>query len=191
MTRIPAIATFGTCRQIDAAGVALCIAIAVGTYFGGVRPAMRRRASLDSQRSELAGRRQRVAELTGTNAEFTKELDRTRGALAAGKIILESPRSANRRVGQIAKLSSECGLDVDDIRLGERVVGFRCLLVPVELAGRGRYPDCAVFFHRLGKEFPDTGVASFEISSRPDNPAESGKFQCELIWHAAPDERRE
>jgi hypothetical protein len=39
----------------------------------------------------------------------------------------------------------------------------------------------------LQREFPDTSVASFEVSGDPTNPKEPTKLKVDLLWYAVGD----
>jgi hypothetical protein len=86
----------------------------------------------------------------------------------------------------VTALAVEGGLVIDEMqpRTAEDAPHYRA--VPVRIVGKGAYPACARFLHRLRTEFPDTGVRSFEAAhGGPDPEAPDVTFDLELLWFTA------
>ena len=170
--------------RIDAAGAVFCVAVSLVAYFAAFSPLMRRHTAFARQQEELAIQRRVAGQLAAPATLFKKELLSLRQVLAESRIQLQPTDRVNRQIAELTELINESGLKANDIQLGEIFDGAKYDVVPINLAGSGRYTGCAAFLNKLSDTFPDTGVASFEISGDPQKPKDPGRFQFGLFWYA-------
>lgn len=173
------------CWRVDAGGALFCVGISLLGYFAAVRPLMQQSTDLTAQQHEVATQRQRVSQLAASDFAHRKRLELVRGALSEHEVKLRSTDHVNRQIAELTELTGECGLEVEDIQVGEVLRGGRYDIVPITLSGSGGYDKSAVFLHKLSGSFPDTGVESFEVSGSPAEPKATGKFRFGLFWYAS------
>lgn len=171
--------------QIDIAGTLLCVVLTMAAYFAALRPLMGRHAIFGQQQSLLKANQREASKLVASDFAHKKQLEVVREALADGRLTLKPAGYVNRQVASLIELVNQCGLKADDIQLGETYAGSRYYMIPISLAGSGRYGKCVEFLHKLSQVFPDTGVGSFRISGNPRKPAEEGNFRFGLFWYSA------
>jgi len=169
---------------VDAVGALFCIGLSALAYFCVLSPLMLNRGAMARQRAEVELKRRTAARLHSSCASIERKLEVVQKQLAEGGVELQPARQVNRRAAELTEMTSGCGLEVGDIRLGELMRATEYDVVPIRLAGNGGYKSWAKFLHALSTAFPDTGVASFAVSaSSPNN--DQGEFRCELFWYAA------
>jgi hypothetical protein len=83
----------------------------------------------------------------------------------------------------VTDLVSQHGAAVDDIQPGKVVAGARFDTVTMRLAGTASYCTFTALLHRLREEFPDIGVAAFDVAGNPQETAGSAKFSVDLVWY--------
>jgi Tfp pilus assembly protein PilO len=170
---------------IDAAGALLCAAATAVAYFGGVRPFLTGRAAFARQQQQLAEKRRQAAELSASVASAQQQLAAAHKALEASRVRLQPASTVNGKIAWLTRLVGECRLETHNIEVGQAKRGARYDTVAIVLTGSGRYPDCAAFITRLCAAAPDTGVASFTLSGRPEQTGAEAAFRFELVWYAA------
>ena len=182
--------TKSSCLWIDAAGVGVCVALSLVTYFAGIEPILGRHEACKAKRTELASRRDELGRLSASLQELQDRRARVSADLAQCPLRLQAASRTNRRLAEIAELATTCGLKVDAIQPGHATAGALYDIVPIRLTGTGKYPTCVQFLHKLQKVFPDTGVISLDLAGGdpPGRPA-AGSFHCQLKWHTAPQPR--
>ena len=168
--------------EVDAIGVAVCIAISVFAYSCLIKPAIEQRSILNAKRQALAEQHQQERDLRLAAQRIDDELARLKDELAANKVRLEGADQVNGRVAKLTTAFGKCDLEVDDVRIGEVISGRRCDVVPITIAGRGGYRQCTSFLNELCKTFPDTSVAKLNLGGSPSRPDEPQKFSFELLW---------
>jgi len=172
-------------RHIDLAGGAVC-AILVGLgYVVGVRPLLAHQSHVAEQKAHLATQRRDAVELADTVAALKDELVGVERDLAGSTVRLAPAYQVNRRIARVADLAADCGVKIDEIETGIPVTGPRYKIIPIHLVGRKSYPACVMLLRRLRQTFPDTAVASFELSRDPADPASAARFQIDLLWFAS------
>lgn len=171
--------------RIDAAGMAVCLAITILGVLVVVQPAVRVRMDHASLRDELQTLRQQVAELKGARTRLQDELRRLDDRLAANRLQLQGPEYLNTRMARIIESAASSGIVIDETRSEPAGRAELYQAVPVELSGSGSYPGCTAFLHSLREQLPDTGVVSFELTGNPGRAAERGRFRFNLVWYAA------
>jgi len=174
-----------SCWQIDAAAVGFCLLATAGVFFGAARPMVLRHRQLHEQQADLANQRRKVSQLSASAAELEQRLSEVRRQLAQSKVTLRPTSQVNRQIAKLTELFNACQLKANDIQLGQAEHSSKYTVVPIKISGTGRFPSCVRFLHELAEKFPDTGVASFEISGDPAQPAEPGAFRFELYWYAS------
>ena len=170
----------------DLAGIAVCIVISLVVYFGFVGPFVEKRSVHNNQYQELAQQRAQVSKLGDLVAGLEKQLTSMQKELAHREIKLESADQVNERIAKLTALFSNCNLEVDDVRIGKIVNDLRCYVVPISVAGRGAYKQCAAFLHELSQTFSDTCAVRFDLEGNPARPEELCKFRYDLLWSALP-----
>ena len=176
-----------SCILIDAAGAAICIALCLVTYFAGIGPILSQHDACAVKRTELASRRDELGRLSTILQQLQDRRARVSADLAQSPLRLQAASRTNRRLAEIAELATKCGLNVDAIQPGRATAGNLYDIVPIHLAGTGRYPTCVRFLHRLQRVFPDTGVISLDLAGGdPTGQPSSASFRCQLKWHTAP-----
>jgi Tfp pilus assembly protein PilO len=171
--------------QIDAAGIVVCIVASLLAYLVGVRQLIEQRSLLAGQREKLAVQREKFSKLEASMLSLRQQSVILQEQLAQSEIELESADQINRRIAELTTLFGDCSLEVDDVQTGKIVTGPKSDLVPISIAGRGGYRQCAAFLHKLCRTFPDISVTRFDLTGNPARPRELGKFHLELLWHAA------
>lgn len=171
--------------RIDAAGVVFCIAASAGVYFGGMSPLIQQHAALEQQQGDLANQQRRASQLASSTALLKKELQSVRQRLAKTKITLRPIKHLNRQIVSLTELVNKCGLKTNSIQLGKIHKSSKYNIVPIDLAGVGKFKTSALFLHRLSEGFPDTGISGFKISGNTQHPGTPGTFRFQLFWYAA------
>jgi len=158
-------------------------------YLVGIRPLIEQRSLLAGQRQKLAVQRAESSKLEASMSTLKEQSVVVQEELAQSEIELESADQINRRIAELTTLLGDCTLELDDVQTGNIFTGPKCDLVPISMAGRGGYKQCAAFLHKLCRTFPDVSVARFDLSGNPAKPKELGTFRFELLWYAAVEAR--
>jgi Tfp pilus assembly protein PilO len=177
---------------IDAAGVAVCIAISLVVYVIAIDPAVQKRALLAQQRRELATQYDKCAKLKTSMTGLESQLAGTQDELNHSRVRLMSADQVNTRIAELTGVFGDCKLEVDDVQIGPgpvetgRIGGLQVDMLPISITGRGGYKQSAMFLHELGKTFPDMGLAKLELWGDPAKPDEPRRFRFEFLWHTVP-----
>jgi hypothetical protein len=172
-------------RRVDAAAVTLCAVLSVTLYWGGLVPLMRARDQTLSRQEELKSRREEASSLAASVARVRSQLQGVREVVDRTPLKLQPSRQVNSRLAELTDLATAHGLQIEHIEPASSRRAGRYEIVPLKLAGVGRYPTCVIFLHKLREGFPDTVIAGFELSGNPTAPG-SGRFEMELHWFATP-----
>jgi Tfp pilus assembly protein PilO len=175
--------------QIDAAGIALCIVASLVAYWVGIRQLIDQRSVLAGQRQKLAAQRQESSDLEASMSKLKRQLAVVQEELARSEIEFESADQINQCIADLTTLFGDCTLEVDDVQTEDVVTCAKCDLVPISIAGRGGYKQCAAFLHNLCRTFPDISVTRFELQGNPATPEQPGTFRLQLFWHTMPKAR--
>lgn len=169
-------------RQVDAAGAAALVAITALAYVLAIRPAI-------ASRRERAQMTQRLESETLANRQVARNVNQLQSALhderegmAAYPIRLTTMSSMNERISQVVGLARECGLNVRSTEPGKLEPATIHGVVGLRLEGKGGYPACAEFLHRLNTDFSDMGVRSMSLISQAQSPYEDPLFNLQLLW---------
>jgi len=156
-----------------------------GAYFAGIRPLARRQTVAAQQRSQLDTRRAESRKLQGELDELKDRFAQTRQALSDSPLRLRPGARINAVLARISEQAVECDLKVDKLVPQPPQAGPRFKIVPIQLTGRGTFPNAARFLHRLRKELPDAGVVFLDLRGVRGDPGEA-EFQFRIEWYAAP-----
>ena len=171
---------------VDLTGLAVCAGATLVLYLAGVRPLVRRQEHLASRRASLQAQRRLARDLARSLSALEDRLAEARRTLATSPVRLPSSADVNRRIAQVARMATECGLRLDQIQPGPLSDGTRYQTIPFSLVGTGNYRTCATLLHRLRETFPDAAITSLELSGDPSDPHGAARFHIDLLWHAAP-----
>jgi Tfp pilus assembly protein PilO len=184
-----------TLLQIDMAGLLICIAASLVTYFTQLKPLIEQSFFLASQRRDLAVQRQESSKLGASMRTLDNQLVVVKEKLTNSQIKLESSDRINQRVAELTSLFNDSALEVDDVQTGNITVGLKYDLVPINIAGRGGYKQCVVFLDELHQTFADISIAGLELTrprfllsqesagAKPKSAKTGGKFNFQLFWH--------
>jgi Tfp pilus assembly protein PilO len=170
--------------QLCALAVAVCLGLTLAGYAVGVQPLLERRQRELSQRDELQARRATASDLAASVAALQHDSSDARQALARTSLRLQPATLVNQRLEALARLATECGVSLDEMRPGTAADSTHYQTVPIRIVGGGRYPACVTFMRNLRKTFGDMGVRSFVAANNSTIPAEpAAMFQAELVWY--------
>jgi len=184
-----------TLLQIDMAGLLICIAASLVTYFTQLKPLIEQGFFLASQRRDLAVQRQEASRLGASMRTLDNQLVVVKEKLTSSQIKLESSDRINQRIAELTSLFNDSALEVDDVQTGNITVGLKYDLVPISIAGRGGYKQCVVFLDELHQTFADISIAGLELArprfllsqesagAKPKSTKTGGKFNFQLFWH--------
>jgi Tfp pilus assembly protein PilO len=91
----------------------------------------------------------------------------------------------NQRIAALTQCASRAGLAVDGIEPQTKRPGALYHVVPIRIAGKGRYAQVRAFISSLHREMPDTPVTSMDLSAVPSTAQSNVTFGIELQWHTA------
>lgn len=172
---------------IDAAGLAVFLAISSLWYVTTLRPLLEQRSVVAGLHQEIEDRERRSEDLKTAAAAATRQLTAVRQELSAGGVDLDSAAHINRRIARLTEFFAGCALHIDDVQTGAVSSGLQCDLVPMTFVGRGTYPQCVRFLHGLPAQFADMSVMRVELTGIPSRTVEPERFRFEMFWYAAPD----
>jgi len=175
-------------RHVDIAGIAICGILVAGAYFVGIRPIILRREGLAVQLARLKDQHRNAGELSAKVARIASQITEIKKELADNPIHLQPAGRINSRIARIADLAGECGLKLDQLRPDKSFSGSRYHTVPICLVGTGSFPTCVKLLRALQRSFPDTAIASFEVTGDPTKPQQPPRLTVDLLWYAASDE---
>lgn len=171
--------------RVDATAVALCAVFTLTFYYGGLVPLMRERDGTLARQDELATRRENASSLAASVARVRSQLQGVREAIDQTPLTLQPSRLVNNRLAELTELAIAHGVQIEHVEPAPSRISGRYEIIPLRMAGVGRFPTSAVFLHKLREGFPDTVIAGFELSGNPAAPG-TGRFEMELHWFATP-----
>ena len=172
--------------QIDCTGLFVCAVLTAAIYLVGVRALMSHVELMSTQKSELRASRARATDVAASIQSLRTQLTAVRGEIEKLPLELESAREINQRIARLTDLAGETGLEITDIQPGAPTSKPRFAIIPITLSGVGDWRACARFLHDVRQVFPDSGVATFELTGNPSDPAATAQFRLGIIWHVAP-----
>ena len=174
-----------TAGHVDAAGGAACVILTALGYLAIVSPLLRQGDQLQSVRTDLAVRQQRVTELASTQLGTRLQLSSLLEQQASDTVSLQPRRYLNTRLADITDLVSARGMIIDGTELGDAEERQWNQIIPIKLSGSGSFRDFAAFLRGLRESIPDTGVMAFQLSGNPQDPTSPLSFQVDLAWFSA------
>jgi Tfp pilus assembly protein PilO len=171
---------------VHAVGAAVIGAISIVAFLVVVQPVLRMRTQRVEMVRELDEQQRMADDLDQKRQRLEDAMGHIRRQLATSRIQLQSSKYLNARIAHIIDQADKGELDVHETRPGTVRDHPRYQTVPILLAGRGSYSDCAAFLHRLRESLPDTGVVEFELTGRPAAPLAPASFRFNLVWYAGP-----
>ncbi|MGE5295338.1 MAG: hypothetical protein ACM3VT_10970 [Solirubrobacterales bacterium] len=172
--------------RIDAAGVALCIAVSVAWYAITIRPLIEQRSRTADLRRQIQDQQRKDSQLRTSTAAAQQQLQIVRQELQTSGIRLDSAAHINTRIARLTEFFADCTLHIDDVQTGRVCNGRQCDLVPITIVGRGGYPQCIRFLHELCSTFPDMSATRVEFRATPGPTPQAEQFRFEMLWYAAP-----
>lgn len=172
--------------RIDAAGAVVCAALAAGFYFLGIAPLNARRLADQAGRERVVALDAEAAQARTELAAAAHRLDETRRRVREAAVTLERTDRLNARVAELNVLAGDNGLQIDEIKPGTADQAPWFTRMPIRLSGNGPYRAGMLFLHRLNRQFPDMGLAGFEVRGDPGTDDTPAIFMFDLVWYAAP-----
>ncbi|UCD74307.1 MAG: hypothetical protein JSV91_11000 [Phycisphaerales bacterium] len=179
----------GSLYSVDAAGVAVCVLLTVLAYFGAVHPHTVAATERIAREAELATHITGARKLATSESSMSRRLEALRQTLSDDALPLDDTAKLNRRLARMGDLATECGLTIDEIRVGDAEARSHYQTVPLELKGRADFQAAVTFLNRLHDTAPDIGVWSFNLSGNPREPESPTTCAFNLTWYAAPEDR--
>ena len=171
--------------QLDAVGIAVCLAATLAAYLGGARPLVRDYQRVLAQQEQLRTEQEHADKLENALTALREQLQTVRRTLNKSTLRLKPLSNLNLHVARISALAAQNGLQIDDIQTSPAQARTHYEVVPVHLAGSGTYRTCTAFLNHLRQTLPDTSVASFGLTTTAGKPSGGGTFRVDLQWHAA------
>jgi Tfp pilus assembly protein PilO len=170
--------------EIDLAAVGVMVLGLVAFYFLTIMPERRHEQLRQERQRQLNAQQNEAAKLTVSSRKAGKDLAEARRELESSPVKLEPAAGINTRIAALTKLASASRLKLEQIQPGDPVSESRFWLVPISLTGSGAYRHWTDFLHCLPRDFPDTEVASFDLSGSPGEPGRATSFRVHLTWYA-------
>jgi Tfp pilus assembly protein PilO len=172
--------------RIDAAGVAVCLAVTALSYLSLVQPMSKIQMEADRLTPLLSQRVGDVRIARASLAELQKGLDDTREALDDQPLRLESGTQVNSRMAILADLALQAGLELHQMLPDQTRVGERYNIVPIVLSGSGDYRKVTRFMRDVHEKFADLAVVEFDLSSSGSSAQGQARFDLGLAWFTMP-----
>ena len=172
--------------HLGVVAVATCVGLTAAAYAVGLRPLLHKRDQEQVQRNGLEERRSLATARAQLLGDLHRELAETKEVLARTPIRLQPATLVNQRLEAVARVATECGIGLDEIRPGSAADSTHFQTVPIRLVGNGTYPASATFLRRLRRTFGDMGVRTFHAANKDAGAdAPTAIFQAELVWFTA------
>ncbi|KAA0216473.1 MAG: hypothetical protein DYG94_04815 [Leptolyngbya sp. PLA3] len=166
--------------KIDAVGGLIALALCGAGYVFGLRPVLAARADAAELNSELFTLSEQVdAQRTATHG-YEAALSIIEERLHADPVSLGSRDGVSDILALVGQAAEARGLVVDALtpRAVEKDTGFD--RIPIEVRGRGSYPDVAGFIYDLRAR--DMTIASRVLDIRSDPGGLGSSYNLELVW---------
>ena len=172
--------------KLDAAGIAICLALTLVVYALGIHPLVTRQSELVQRERDLTERRKEANDMAVALTNLRRELAVVEQSLVESPLRLQAVSAVNHRLALITTLASQQKLQLNEIQPGQPTRGTHYDTVPIAIAGTGRYRTIAAFLNLLHTTFPDTGISAFNITGSRAQPDAPATFRFTLSWYAAP-----
>ena len=171
--------------HIDVIGAAVALIVALVAYVMVVRPAQLQREQALRLESEGSAREQRRRELEAELHRATQELKELGKLNARENVRVDGETRLNQRIAALSDLAAGAGLSVDVIEPGVGRPGLLYHVTPIQMGGKGRYPQVRSFMSSLYQSMPDVPLTSISLSAAPTAAESTVYFNLELLWHTA------
>lgn len=172
--------------RIDAAGVAMCLALVAVWYTLSLEPLRQARAERNALDAELQPRLAKAGALKMQSQSQQNTLAAVGDQIAQGELQLRNIDQINQRLADITAAAGDFHLRLEEVRPGTPVAMQWFITMPIKLTGTGEYPDLGTFLHALPTRFPDVAVVGFEVRGEPEAHEKKPRFVLNLVWYAAP-----
>jgi Tfp pilus assembly protein PilO len=172
--------------QVDAIGIAICLACAGAWYLLGWSPLTEAKASRQFLAEQAAERESKLAEMEDRRRLHQERLQALDLQISEVRQPLEPAEHINSRLKTVTDMASECTLRIDEIRPGSATVLEHYTGVPIRVSGEGGYAAATRFMHEVQKRYRDIGVTGFELRGEPQAPEKPTTFVVDLLWYAKP-----
>ena len=171
--------------HVDAAGAAIVVALAATVHLLLAVPAQRERDQAERLDAERAAADERRRDLETTVRRASDDVKAVRQMISRGSLQLDPDTKLNQRIAALTQWATRAGLAVDAIEPGNKRPGALFHVVPIRIAGKGRYVQVRDFVSALHREMPDTPITSMNLAAVPSVAEPSVNFSIELHWHTA------
>lgn len=175
-------------RKIDLLGVAVCVGLTAVAYLGLIDPAMKGRQRYEQMQLQESDLTKQMRDMERQVSARRMDLEQTRDSVEEERVELEPVSHLNQRLSRLTDFALADSLEVEEILPAAVERQPRYSSVPIKLAGKGTYRDCAKFLHSLQDGLVDTGVSSFELRSEGEAGVSTGRFVFNLVWYADHDD---
>lgn len=172
--------------KVHACGLGAIIVLTLLAYMVGLRPLFVSYGEVLLQKSTLMSLQSRIAHLQESRNSVSFRLGSVQQELKASKLTLQTSDFRNEHLAQLTNLAELNGLKVDGLETTDVKHNIHYDMVPIQMTGYGRFPDCAAFFYQLNSQYPDTGVKSFELKGKPGPKPADSFFRFDMVWYASP-----
>jgi Tfp pilus assembly protein PilO len=170
---------------LHGAGATACLVVVATFWWAGLRPLLGRAAAAATAHHRLAAAVQQRDAADAAVRDGTDQLQQLGAEVAASGLSLRPPSQVNDVLARVASVSANCGVRLDDVRVGSLARGERYATLPVHAVGRGAYRDCVRFLRQLNRDCPDVAVAALGLAGPGAGAAGPVGIDLDLRWHAA------
>lgn len=171
---------------VDATGGAALIALTALALWLVLGPILDQRDAIAVRLDQLDQQHALVNQKQRELADYREFAERLRLAHDQQAVQLQPAEGINRHVARLTHLVNGRGLEVHQVQPGKPAVNDRYRVVPIVIAGRGEYPDCAELLNELQDAFPDTGVRQWELLNTLNDRTVAPSYRLELAWYTQP-----
>jgi len=171
---------------IAVTALAACLSLTAVFGFAVFWPLWLHRQAIATQAEQLDIQKAKAAQLQQDVRELKQSQTKTRLAMAMTPLKLEPDDHLNARLADITGFSRQCGLEIGDILPGAASPGARYETISIHMVGQGSYRACIAFLHELHRNFLDTTVRGFRLSSSTEDAAAPLSVEFDLVWFARP-----
>ena len=168
-------------------GTAVCGALTVAVYLGGIGPLMGGRERLASHQAKLDLLQERDRQLSAKLTSLEETVSSARQGLAETPLKLQSALHANRRLARLGDIAAASGVKLDETEVGAPLAQLEYQMIPIRLTGRADYQTCAMFLHELGRRFSDMALSSMDLTPQQEDSRGKVTFRMRVIWFTAVD----
>ncbi|MCL4219967.1 MAG: type 4a pilus biogenesis protein PilO [Phycisphaerales bacterium] len=166
--------------KIDVVGGMVALGLCAAGYFFGLHPVLAAHAATGELNTELLTLSEQVEAQRIATQGYEAALSIIEERLSEGAVTLGSREGVSDILAMVGQAAEARGLVIDALtpRPVEKGKGFD--RIPMEVRGRGRYPDVAAFLHDL--RVRDITIAVRVLDIRSDPARQGSSFDLELVW---------